>query len=60
MKVFIALFKEKHLILEMCFISVICELNLKVRFKVSPSEEGSGLGFVLWNKEACVRTEILV
>lgn len=57
-QVFIALFKEKHFILEMCFISVMCELNLKVWFKVSPSEVGFGLGFVLWNKEVCVKTEI--
>lgn len=38
----------------------MCELNLKVWFKVSLSEVGFGLGFVLWNKEVCVRTEILV
>lgn len=44
----------------MCFTSVICELNLEVWFKVSPSEAGFGLGFVLSNKEVCVRTEILV
>lgn len=42
----------------MCFISVMCELNLKVWFKVSPNEVGFGLGFVLCNKGVCVRTEI--
>lgn len=59
MKILIALFKEKHFILETCFISVIWELNLKVWFKVSQSGAGLDLEFPLWSKEACVRSESL-
>jgi len=60
MQILVALFKEKRFILETRFISVIWELNLKVWFKVSQSGVALELGFVLWNKEVCVRSEILV
>lgn len=59
MQILVALFKEKHFILETCFTSVRWELKFKVVwFKVSQSGMGLDLGFVLWNKEVCVRSEI--
>lgn len=54
MQILIALFKEKHFILETCFISVVWKLSLKVWFKVSQSGAGFGSGICSAEQKRCV------